>query len=297
MQLNRTIKYHCIQWIVLIAAYAFLGYKLYSYDGYTDWIIYLNSADSHRFLWLLPSLVLLPLNIFLEACKWYVLIGGICPVSIKDAFRQVCYGQLTSFVTPYKAGDYPGRIGLLLSDRENSAVLWSQLLGIGVLNSMLILIVIIAFGLPAAYSRLLSANVDTSRYIIFFSLIFVIPFLLPFFTKKVRASQLLKGLLYSALRYMVWLIQLFCVLVFCGVDLPYSQMFVCLATYYLLVTVTPSMPVADPAVRGSLLLLILSDYTDATVSVALAAVLVWVLNTLIPTFLGSLISFSKGKTE
>lgn len=292
MKINRTKLYRAIQWIVLVAAYLFLGYKLYSYDGYSDWFNYFRTADAKRFLWLLPSLVLIPLNIFFEACKWHALVAEIFPVSLWDAVRQVYYGQLTAFVTPYKAGDYPGRIAMMLSDKENSATLWSQLLGIGMLNSTLILVVIMALGLPFVGGRWFHINPMYMLIAIVIALA-----MLPLFTKKLRPIQLFAGLFYSLVRYCVWMVQLACVLVVCGIDLTYAQLLSALPCYYFFVSIAPSMPAADPAVRGSFLLFVLSDYTDATASVALAAVLIWVLNTLVPTFLGSLLRFSKGKTE
>lgn len=292
MKIDRTKLYRAIQWVVLVAAYVFLGYKLYSYDGYSDWFNYFRTADAERFLFLLPSLVLIPLNIFFEACKWRALVAEIYPVTLWEAVRQVCYGQLTAFVTPYKAGDYPGRIGMMLANRENSPALWSKLLAIGLLNSTLILVVILALGLPFVGGRWF--HIDPMYMLI---AIIIGLALLPLFTKKLRPIQLFAGLFYSLVRYCVWVVQLACVLVVCGIDLTYGQMLSALPCYYLFVSIAPSMPAADPAVRGSFLLLVLSDYTDATASVALAAVLVWVLNTLVPTFLGSLVRFSKGKTE
>ena len=55
------------------------------------------------------------------------------------------------------------------------------------------------------------------------------------------------------------------------------------------VTVVPTVPVADAAVRGSVGVLIFGAFTDNTAGVALAAILLWLLNTIVPTIVGTLV--------
>lgn len=295
MYFSRQQVYRCVQWVVLVMAYCFIAYKLVTYDGYAEWLQYIRCAEKMHWLWLLPVLLFVPVNILFESLKWQTLVSGIYPLSRRDALRCVCYGQLTAFVTPYRVGDYPGRIACMLSGTNSSGALWTRLIGIGVVNSALITVVIMVLGLPAACFVLLRADRYTTIGVL--AILLVALGVLPFVTKKVRAMQLLSALLYSVLRYGVWVMQLALVLYICGIELSYWQVLTLIPTYYLFVTITPSMPAADPAIRGSWLLVVLEDYTDATASVALATVMIWLFNTMLPMLAGSCVRISKGKTE
>ena len=54
-------------------------------------------------------------------------------------------------------------------------------------------------------------------------------------------------------------------------------------------TVVPTVPVADAAVRGSVGVLIFRAFTDNTAGVALAAIVLWILNTIVPAIIGTLV--------
>lgn len=269
-----------LQWVVLSAAYGYLLYRLCTYTEYASLFAYFREADGRVYIWLVLALLLVPINILLEAAKWRTLTAEIEKINLMEAVKQVCYGQLTAFVTPYRIGDYPGRI-LRMDDKTK----WPLLLGAGVVNSATITAVILLFGLPAAANSLLSMDWATS--VVFLLLLLVGIGILPWLTDKAKPKQLLLALGQSVLRYMVWLVQLAMVLCFAGVELDFRTLVTALPTYYLFVTVTPSMPAADVAVRGSWMLLVLGAYTDQTASIALAAMGIWILNTVLPMSVGT----------
>ena len=91
----------------------------------------------------------------------------------------------------------------------------------------------------------------------------------------------------SFLRYLTYGTQLLLVLVFCGVTLTPLQYLIIIPIHYLFVTVVPTVPVADAAVRGSVGVLIFSAFTNNTAGVALAAIVLWILNTIIPAIIGT----------
>ena len=76
-------------------------------------------------------------------------------------------------------------------------------------------------------------------------------------------------------------------MVFCGINLSPLQALVAITAYYLLVTVTPSVPIADAAVRGSWSIIIFGAFTDNIAGVAIAAILLWVLNSILPMIVGT----------
>ena len=65
---------------------------------------------------------------------------------------------------------------------------------------------------------------------------------------------------------------------------------VILPTYYMLITLTPYVPAAEIGIRGSWAMVVFGYYShEMAASAALAAVLVWVVNTIPPMIIGSLV--------
>ena len=94
----------------------------------------------------------------------------------------------------------------------------------------------------------------------------------------------------SLLRYAVYGTQLLLVLIFCGVTLTPLQYLTIIPIHYLFVTVVPTVPVADAAVRGSVGVLIFSAFTSNSAGVAIAAIILWLLNTIVPTVVGTMVN-------
>ena len=84
-------------------------------------------------------------------------------------------------------------------------------------------------------------------------------------------------------------------LVFCGVNLTPMQYLTIIPIHYLFVTVVPTVPVADAAVRGSVGVLIFGAFTENTAGVAIAAIVLWILNTIVPAIIGTTVKPDKAK--
>ena len=80
-----------------------------------------------------------------EAWKWQFLVRGIEPMNILEAQRQVYYGTLAGFVTPYKIGEYPGR-ALLFRNTEQH---WLSATCMGMIGGYAMTTIIIMGGLPS----------------------------------------------------------------------------------------------------------------------------------------------------
>jgi len=101
----------------------------------------------------------------------------------------------------------------------------------------------------------------------------------------------------SLTRYITYATQLLLVLIFCGVELLPWQYLTVIPIHYLFVTVVPTVPVADAAVRGSVGILIFSAYTGNTAGVAIAAIVLWLLNTIVPVIVGTFVGRQGKQTE
>ena len=294
--------------LLTVAAYGYLVYRLVVFDGYTALADSWGMAGSGQLVCLLVAVLLVPLNVVCEAWKWQTLLRDVEPMGIREAQRQVYYGYVGAFVTPYRAGDYPARV-MLLSD--SSA--WAAAVALGLVGSLALLVVEVCLGVPAV---VLLTNYETGidvRNVLIATavgaaLLVLVPVCLwRLAHRKWRIEQLnrmfgalaqLTGrrftqvVLISLLRYTIWAVQLTLVLRFCGVVLTPVQLLLTIPTYYLLLGVVPSVPVADIAVRGSLSIVVFGVFSPNTAGIAIAVTVIWIINTILPMVVGTWVGTS-----
>ena len=86
----------------------------------------------------------------------------------------------------------------------------------------------------------------------------------------------------TVLRYVIWGIQLWGALRFAGIMLTPVQAVGSISVYYFLISVMPSMPAADVAVKGGWATVIFGKLTENIPGIAIAVTLIWIINTLFP---------------
>lgn len=292
--------------VLIVLAYGFLGYKIATYDNYAGLLERFSAAEWWQLLCLMVCVALFPVNRLCEAWKWQFLVRGIEPMNILEAQRQVYYGTLAGFVTPYKIGEYPGRALLFRKTGQH----WLSATCMGMIGGYAMTTIIIVAGLPsviywlAPNSSLLWSIV--SALICALAAIFALPVLMRVLQQrnwKSEQSRLLiqsmagltptdisKLLGISLLRYSVFIVQLLLCLLFCGVQLRIQSMIATLPLYYLLITVTPNVPAAEIAVRGAWAAVIFERFgSDVTAAAIIAALLLWLINTIFPLVVGTVV--------
>jgi len=278
-----------IRWVLLVLAYGYLAYCLWTYDDYPLLVQQLFSASWVEYLCLVGCVALMPLNLLLESMKWRTLLSDIYPMSLGEAQRQVYYGFIGAFVTPYRAGDYPSRV-LLMRDRS----CWKEAISMGIYGSVVLTLVIVLVGwIPALLFLGGEVVAGMQWYLVLAGVVFLLICISPLWRRLMPQMQtLLSGhivlvFLQSLGRYLVFSLQLYLMLRAVGVAIPLSQVGLAIPVYYLLVTLTPNMPVADAGIRGSWAVFVFSRYTEAIPQIILAAVGLWVVNTILPLFIGT----------
>ena len=292
--------------VLIVLAYGFLGYKIATYDNYAGLLERFSAAEWWQLLCLMVCVALFPVNRLCEAWKWQFLVRGIEPMNILEAQRQVYYGTLAGFVTPYKIGEYPGRALLFRKTGQH----WLSATCMGMIGGYAMTTIIIVAGLPsviywlAPSSSLLWSIV--SALICALAAIFALPALMRVLQQrnwKSEQSRLLiqsmagltptdisKLLGISLLRYSVFIVQLLLCLLFCGVQLRIQSMIATLPLYYLLITVTPNVPAAEIAVRGAWAAVIFERFgSDVTAAAIIATLLLWLINTIFPLVVGTVV--------
>lgn len=298
------------QWILVIAAYGYLIFRLATYDDWSSLGEHFASAGMFQYVCLSIALILFPFNIMFEAMKWRYLLSEIEPMTFNQALRQTYFGFIGAFLTPNRIGDYPARV-TLMKHRH----LWLQAVTLGFVGTLALAFLQVLAGLPSCIVLLEMAGgfkwLEIMCAIILLIQILLIGFY-PYLSKKMAESRdegkikntlevlsrfshkrFFHTLLLSLMRYIVYCIQLWLVMSFCGIVLSPLEALIAIPSYYLLVTVTPSVPIADAAVRGSWSVIIFSLFTQNIAAIAIAAILLWILNTILPMIVGTLIPHIK----
>lgn len=312
MSARSSIWLRLLRVLIAVSAYAYLAYMLLTYEGYGALWVHFRSASWGELALLLGAILLFPLNIELESVKWRYLLRPVLQLSRSEARAQTYFGLYGAFLSPERLGEYPARV-MRIEDRS----LWPSAIAMGFVGSMALDAINILFGFLAIAFLALTplgfylplpgidastlAVISVAMLLLYLLLLFLLPvmagrlrWLAPL--RSVSLRQFSGAMCLSTLRYLVYACQLAMVLFFCGISLSPSAMLLLIPIYYMVVTILPCLPVADAAIRGSVSALIFSACTPDTAPVALAAILLWAINTLLPMLLGS-VFFSASSTS
>ena len=281
--MDKKTLYHIIEWVVAIAACAWLAWKMATYDDYAGLWAAISGMDGMQIGALLVAVALMPVNMSLEAWRWKTLV----PMSWREAHRQVYYSKLAGLVTPWRLGEYPAR-GVLMSEelREKSEEsVWPKVLSMGAVGSATMTMAIITAGLAAIMANGEWLMVNGEWWFAVAAVVVLLVAGLAFAPRLLRRyatvshGLVIKSVGQSLVRLLCWCVQLALVLYALGAVTGYglwvtsARCFV----YYLLVTITPNVPIAEVGVRGAWAIAVFG-----TMNAALAGVLLWIINTLLP---------------
>ena len=272
--MDKKTLFYGLEWVVALAACAWLIWKMVTYDNYPALWESLRSMGLNQYIALFLCIVLMPLNMTLEAWRWKTLV----PMTWREAHYQVYYSKLAGLITPWRLGEYPARallqgewantlsMGAVGSATMTFAIVLGGLTGLGVLGCLGNL-----GNLVSGYYPLL---VGVVLILLILSLIFA-PRLLRRWA-EVSHRLVMISVCQSLVRLACWCVQL--ALVLYALDsLGSLGDLVKTPLYYLLVTITPNVPIAEVGVRGAWAIALFG-----TMNAALAGVLLWGINTLLP---------------
>ena len=301
---------YLLKWVTVLVAFAFLFYKLLTFDQYPELISHWKQLPVSHFWWLAGVILLLPFNWVLESLKWKCLVSHVQKINTKEAVKSVLAGISTGFFTPNRVGELVGRVTFLHAENRKAGVT------LGVVNSLTQNLIMALCGVPACicFFRMNLAGIqfDKTLYLAGLTLGLLIVGLfyiyLPELSKRLQRSRyaekvrafttclagysgldLTLVMLLSLGRYLIFSAQFFLMLRFFNVELTVLQALISIPTSYLFVTFTPSWAFSEAAVRSSCAVLVIGAFSGPVVDIALASVLIWAVNFIIPMFFGSLV--------
>ena len=220
-------------WGLSAIALGYMIYRLAIYDDYVSVGQSFRSATLEQYIALLCAVILLPIQLIVEARKWQLMLLGLTTVTLKQSWIQVLRGYVGAFITPYRLGEYPTRLWHIGYDLEQ----WKTHIG-------------------GWREWLLNGR------------------------KWTRVG------LWHLIRYLVWMIQLWLVFNYMGMNWSCAQAATAIVEYYVIITIAPSLPAAEVACKGGWAVIIFSQYTTNIPTIAVTITLIWMINTIIPTLLG-----------
>lgn len=314
---------HIIKWVIAIAACGWLVWKLATYEDYAALGESLRNMGWQQWVAIGLCIALMPVNMAIEAWRWMTLMGerirgledeGVSELTderltFSEAQRQVYYSKLAGLITPWRLGEYPAR-ALLLNDKMSAAeplnersqselngALWAKVLTMGAVGSATMTGAILIAGLLAiAVQPSIVAYVGGSyMYTVGGAMVLLtgVFFLMPKIFRQwadLHYGLLFYSLFQSFIRLVCWCVQLALVLYALGAISYQPSVISSLFIYYLLVTITPNVPVVEAGVRGAWAMMVFG-----TANAALAGVLLWGINTLLPCVAG--LFFSKKRQK
>ena len=335
--MEKKVLLHIVEWLVALAALAYLVWRLATYDDYASLWAALQQMAWPQWTALVVCVLLMPVNMALEAWRWYSLMNeginelkserikelkseGINELTserikelkserltFREAQRQVYYSKLAGLITPWRLGEYPSRGLLMASEAEgvngltdegvNDKALWARVLSMGAVGSATMTAAIVLAGVVAlVFSPQVLAHLGNSYLYALAAVAVVLGGLMLLMPKALRKyaevnrDLMLRSTMQSFVRLACWCVQLALVLYALGASQLSTLNPQLFPVYYLLVTITPNVPVVEVGVRGAWAI-----FVFGSVQAGLAGVLLWVINTLLPCAIWPFLQKSKRK--
>ena len=297
------------KWLSVPVVFIALYYQLVLKTDYEQaWQIFKNSFNSESFLYLLIALGLMPVNLGTEAVKWQQLLKKLYPVSLLESTKSLLAGIAVSIFTPKRIGEYGGRILLLTKHRvEAVGSLFIGNLAQSIINLLIGLITILLYG------TLFTLEVQNKAFILFFACLICAVLLLLYFNlqwvvaqlsninylkkksisvdflNRYKKRDLFEILFYSALKYLIFILQFVLIIKAFGIEIPLLSGIICASSVFFIKTMLPVPASVELAARGSIAIFFFSIFTENHIGILVASIVLWIVNLAIPSMIGSLI--------
>jgi uncharacterized membrane protein YbhN (UPF0104 family) len=266
--------------------------------------------DARRIYLLVSVVFLMVINWTIEAQKWRYLLLGTERFSLWTSLQSVLTGLAVSVITPNRIGEYMGRILFLRNVHKLQGITvtivgsFAQLIVTGFLGLIgliyyinqvkstqwiywllagsLVLCIVLGyfyFNLPTFVEKL--STIPFLRKVKTYLLI----------VRRFHASQLLRILFLSFLRYGIYTTQFVLLLKLLWVEVPLLDMVLTIWLIFWAMAIVPTIAIAEIGIRGETALYFLAPLSQNHVGIVTATILLWLINLIIPALFGCLFVF------
>lgn len=253
--------------------------------------------------------LLAPLNWMLEALKWKMLLQKIQPVPFRKAFASTLTGISFSLITPNKIGDFAGRILYLDNKNKLRAAIATLISNLSqtLVTYLFGIVGLIYFNLtyPGNWQllALVAALVSAGLLLFIYLRIDLVaqwaenrPWLRKVIIsirilKRYSKKDLLQLLGVSFIRFCIYNAQFLVLVNVLGASIPWASGFLVSGLMFWLITVIPSIFLADLGVRGYVAGLLFTDtgITADSMAILAGSYMIWLLNLVLPAIIGSIL--------
>lgn len=301
-----------IKVLIFSAVLSLLWYTLYRNESLNqEYIETIRYSWQNNSIFLFIAILLIPLNISLEALKWKFLIKKLEHLSFKEALFGVLAGISMGFITPHSIGDYAARI-ISLKHQERFkgigavflcrigqfyitlyfgtialVVYFYKALKIDGMDSQLLICFAIAnnilFGLLYFFHKKIFEKIETwallKKVVYYFEII-----------KQYTFNELNILLLFSLLRYLVFSSQFILFLLFFNVSLPLHLMLMGVSFIFFVKSIIPTF--LDLGVREAAAIVFFSLFGFKQEWILFASLSLWLSNIAFPALMGLVVVFT-----
>jgi len=255
------------------------------------------------------------LNYGIEAYKWKKLILPIEKISLKKSIKSIFAGCSITMLTPNRIGEYGGRVIYLKEGHRLKAIPVTIL---GSISQLLITVFIGTIGIfvvkafPEFDFQIKSLPWLVENVLLIMSLLASILISLLYFQftrlankiSKVKflsfvkmynstlsRKELFEILFLSFLRYLVFVLQYLIMLKLMHVEIGVFPAFWLISIFFLVLAFAPTSAFIDLPLRAFAAVSLLKIYSDNIAGIQLACFGIWLINLILPAFIGSTLIF------
>ena len=289
---------------LVVAAFYFIYDKLFQKGNFhfDDFLHVLINFSSVSTLTVILLLLLSFFNWYFEIMKWQTLVAPISKLTYKQATEQSLGALTASLMTPNRIGDY-GAKAMYYQPHLRKKIVFLNLIG----NSAQMGITTILGAIGFVYFTLhFQPTFDYTGVFIWATATMlaisglILAFRAKWFGKKRKAFKklilfintiskkvVLKTVLFSFLRYLIFSFQFYYLLSLFDVNLSYVDAMVAISTMYLFSSIIPSIFIFDVIIKGGVAVYLFGLLGAPETIILSIVTFMWILNFVLPSMIGS----------
>ena len=309
--MKRKSKKIIISAILILLSYSFIIYRIAGFRELKELLFLIGNYSSSDLLLLAIVLFLMFFNWSVETIKWRFLIKEIQYFSFSKAFKIVLTGITIGIFTPNRVGEIGGRVIFMEKGKRTYGVLATGIgsfaqfitsITTGILGFVLLLLLfpdkIKIYSIFNNASAIILVVISLVLIWSYFNVKNIKPFLrkISFFEKRIekleylsnmKPSSLIRILIFSLLRYIIFIIQFYILLYSFDITLTFLQAYISISLIYLFATLIPTTTLAELGIRGSLAIFFIGLFSGNVSGIVLSTFMLWFVNLAIPSIIGS----------
>lgn len=248
----------------------------------------------------LIAIILAFCNIFIEAVKWRSVVKEFHPVTFNRAVSAVTAGFSFGMFTPNRTGEFIGRISFLPEENRAEGIAASAVLSLTQLSWTIVAGIFALLTLKHELHFIFNEkwpNIFLWSGLILFLIIMLVVVIFKTHlvdhvkviynaVRSIRKTSLLRLLILSGLRFLVFTVQFVIIMKLFQVELANGIIAAGAAVFFLLTSAVPSFLFSEIAVRGTVAVVIFSVFGVAVEPVVASSLLLWLINIAGPAVFG-----------